>query len=153
MSAPNPSSSEDARQRAEFHRQQISETLDQLGVRINDTMQSAERQLNKPANLVRAYPLAALGASVALGFLVAAISTGRKRRRENVAERLANAYFEGRRDEEDERSLRQVKYWQEPATHARPRPFHSTFFGLAMPIIRSIGTSWAQLMFDRRFGR
>lgn len=151
MSQPLPEahSSEDARERAQYHRHQISDTLDQLSDRISGTLDTAERQLHKPVNLVRAYPLAALGASLAIGFFVSASTTRRRGRKVFLAEQLANAYYEGRRDEQEQRSLRDVKYWQNPTAHERPRLFHSTFFELAAPVLRTIAGRWASAMFDR----
>lgn len=142
-------SSEDARQQAEHHRQQISDTLDVLSDRINDTVETAQRQINRPLNVVRAYPIAAFAASVAIGFVVAATATRRRRRQVTFAEQLANAYYEGRRDEQEQRSLRQVKYWQNREAREQPRLFRSTFFDLGMPLLRTIATRWASLIFER----
>ena len=148
-----PRSAEDARRRAEFHRQQIAGTLDTLSDRINNTVQTAHDRINKPLNLIRQHPLAALGVSLAVGFVIAA-STSRKKSDEKArAQQFAQSYYDGRRDEYEHRPPRQLPVG---SPHQRPPigfSIRSTLLDLALPIIRTISGNMAETMIARKFRR
>ncbi len=148
-------SSDDAREKAEFHRQQIAETLDALGQRIGKTVQTAQTQLNKPVTLIRKHPFAALGISIGVGLAVAVISAERKRHRRSYTQTVTEAYYDGRRDEREHRPPRQMPYGGNPhEPHpSRPFTFRSTLLDLAFPIIRTVSSNMAEMMLARKFRR
>jgi len=50
MSSLEAYSSEDAREEADYHRHELSETLDAIGSKLNRTITGAEDRINKPKN-------------------------------------------------------------------------------------------------------
>ncbi len=116
MSHPpmDPRSSDDAREEAERHRREITETLDALSDKLNQTVQNAEYQVNRPINWIRAHPFAALTLSITVGFLLSSSSRFNQRRKAAyVVRELEKAYHQGREDERDNRPPRQWPDWRE----------------------------------------
>src|SRR4051812_45542821 len=110
----DPRSSEDAREEAEHHRQEIVETLDALNDKLNQTVQKAGYQINRPINWMREYPLTALTLSVAAGFLLAGSPILSQRRRDaHLTRELEKAYHQGREDERVNYPPRQWPDWRE----------------------------------------
>lgn len=147
-------SSEDARKEAEFHRQQIAETLDNLSSRIGKTVQTAQTQLNKPVVLIRKHPFAALGVSVGIGLALAVIAGERKRQRRTYGQTLSQAYYDGRRDEREQRPPHQTS---EGNPHNAPPSgaftFRSHLLDFALPIIRTLSGNMAEMMLAKKFRR
>lgn len=146
-------SSEDARLRAEYHRKQIAETLDSLTDRISGTVQTAQAQFNKPLHVIRKHPLATLGASLAVGVALALLTSEKRSRETRIRQDIAQAYYDGRRDEYDHRPPKQL-----PAGNPhRPRPgaftFRSVLLDMALPVIRTFSGNMAELMIARKFRR
>lgn len=148
-----PGSADEARRRAEFHRAQIADTLDALSNRINDTVQTAHDRINKPLNLIRQHPLTAIGVSLAVGFAIAAATNVKKRRSTQRSQGVAQAYYDGRRDEYDHRPPRQLPIGN--PHEGRPFGFtvRSTLLDLALPLIRTISGNMAETLIARKFRR
>lgn len=147
------SSTEDARRKAEYHREQIADTLDQLGNRIGDTVQSAKDQINKPINLIRKHPFAALAVSVVAGVAVAAVVSQRNRNKRTWAQELAQAYYDGRHDEQEARPPRQLPRGNPHVAERSPLAFRSILLDLAFPVIRTLSGNMAELLVARKFKR
>jgi ElaB/YqjD/DUF883 family membrane-anchored ribosome-binding protein len=151
MSHPprDPRSSEDAREEAEHHRQEIVETLDALNDKLNQTVQKAEYQFNRPINWVRRHPLAALTLSVAAGFLLAGSpKLSRRRRAAHLTRELERAYQEGREDERGNYSPRQRPDWRESINRLNQEAgsrwnVQSVLFDLAQPVLKTISAGLA----------
>lgn len=153
-------SSEEARQKAERHRQQISDTIDDLSERISEKVQTAQAQLNKPANAVREYPLAAVAASVVVGFLLARATRGKKAAeagRSRLVDELAWAYYQGRRDEQEKKPLRHLDDWQGakaagPSGGTRSGLFsvRSPLLDLAFPFLKQVSGAMADVLVSKR---
>lgn len=146
-------SADEARRKAEYHREQIADTLDQLGERIGDTVQAAKDQINKPINLIRKHPFAALAVSVAAGVAVAALMSQRKRNRKTWAQELAQAYYDGRRDEQEARAPRQLPHGNPHAPARSPLAIRSVLLDLAFPVIRTLSGNMAEMLVARKFKR
>lgn len=112
MSALGGYSSDDAREEAEYHRQELTETLDALGNKLNHTLRQAEAQINKPRNWVRENPWIAIGLGLAAGYLVARPRPRRSSAHSTLARELEAAYLEGRRDEIGRFPVRETAYWE-----------------------------------------
>lgn len=146
-------SAEEARRKAEYHREQIADTLDQLGDRIGDTVQAAKNQFNKPLNLIRKHPFTALAVSVAAGVAVAAVLSQRKRNHKTWAQELAQAYYDGRRDEQEARPPRQLPRGNPHVAERSPLAFRSILLDLAFPVIRTLSGNMAEMLVARKFKR
>lgn len=124
MSALGGYSSDDAREEAEYHRQELTETLDALGNKLNRTLSEAEAQINKPRNWIRESPWVAIALGLAAGYLVARPRRKTSRHSALVHE-LETAYLEGRRDEIGHFPVRDKAYWQDRGLvvpESRPAP-------------------------------
>lgn len=107
-------SSDDARIESERHRREIADILDALSDKISHGVQQAEQQINKPVNLIRDYPWAAIAVGIGAGFLLAGSASRRKARRVDprVLQELERAYLEGRVDERQNRPTRMMGDWE-----------------------------------------
>lgn len=105
-------SSEDAREEAERHRRDLTDTLDVLSERVGGAIENLERQVTFPVRWAAEHPLPTLGLSLAAGLLLGARS-GKSRavRSSALARELEGAYLQGRRDEIDQRPPRDPDYW------------------------------------------
>lgn len=146
-------SSEDARRRAEFHRQQIAQTLDSLTDRISGTVQNAQAQINKPLAVIRKYPLATIGASLAVGVALALLTSEKRSRETRIREEIAQAYYDGRRDEYDHRAPKQLPVGNPHRARPSAFGFRSVLLDMALPVIRTLSGNMAELMIARKFRR
>lgn len=146
-------SSEDARLRAEYHRQQIAQTLDSLTDRISGTVQNAQTQINKPLAVIRKYPLATIGASLAVGVALALLTSGKRSRETRISQDIAQAYYDGRRDEYDHRPPKQLPAGNPHRSRPGAFTFRSALLDMALPVIRTISGNMAELMVARKFRR
>lgn len=157
MSHPpmEPKSTEDARREAAYHRAQISQTLDEIGDRIGRSVFSAKTQINKPLNMIRRHPFAALGASIVAGVAVAAVLAQRSHNKKTWAQELAQAYYDGRRDEREGAPPRQTPRGNphRPAPERSPLAVRSLLLDLAFPVIRTLSGNMAELLVSRKFKR
>lgn len=146
-------SSEDARLRAEYHRQQIAQTLDSLTDKISGTVQTAQAQINKPLNFIRKNPLATLGASLAVGVALALLTSEKRSRDTRIRQDIAQAYYDGRRDEYDHRPPKQLPAGNPHRSRPGAFTFRSTLLDMALPVIRTLSGNMAELMIARKFRR
>lgn len=135
-------SSEDARRQAEYRRAQISQTLDVLGDKISRTVTQAERQINRPLNLIRENPFLAVGAGVAVGLAFALLQKRSHRRPAQLAHELDLAYKAGIRDARENRAPRHPEYWR--AYDAPPAKqglinVQRLLLDLSAPLVRAVG--------------
>lgn len=131
-------SSEDAREEAEHHRQELTGALDAIGTKLGRTIEDAEDRIQRPLNWIRENPWAAIGIGAAVGFIIA----GRGRRQPDVLTReLESAYLEGRRDEQNGQRLKETEYWRNrklDLSDAIAPGQHSLLAHLADPILRAV---------------
>ena len=132
-------SSEDAREEAEHHRQELSGALDAIGTKLGRTLENAEDRIQKPLNWVRENPWMAIGIGAALGFMIA----GRRRRPADLLTReLETAYLEGRRDEQSKLPTKETDYWRDRQLDLReaiaPAADRSILGHLADPVLRAV---------------
>ena len=146
-------SSEDARLRAEYHRQQIAQTLDSLTDKISGTVQTAQAQINKPLTIIRKNPLATLGASLAVGVALALLTSEKRSRETRIRQDIAQAYYDGRRDEYDHRPPKQLPTGSPHRARPGGLTFRSTLLDMALPVIRTLSGNMAELMIARKFRR
>ncbi len=105
-------SSEEARQEAERHRQDLADTLDALSERVGGAVEDLERRVTWPMRWAQRRPFASLGLAIAAGFLV-----GRRLQKPSppkahtLARELEGAYLQGRYDEREQRPMREPEYW------------------------------------------
>jgi hypothetical protein len=144
----DPRSSEDAREEAEHHRQEIVETLDALSDKLNQTVQKAEYQFNRPINWIREHPLAALTLTIAAGFLLAGSpKLNQRRRTAQVTRELEKAYHQGRDDERDNHPARQRPEWRESIDRLNQetgsRWNMQNLLDLAQPVLKTVSAGLA----------
>ena len=145
----DPRSSEDAREEAEHHRQEIVETLDALSDKLNQTVQKAEYQFNRPINWIREHPLAALTLTVAAGFLLAGSpKLNQHRRTAHVTRELEKAYHQGREDERDNHPARQWPDWRESINRLNQDTgsrwnVQNLLLDLAQPVLKTVSAGLA----------
>lgn len=151
-------SSEDARLESERHRREIADILDALSDKISHGVQQAEQQINKPINVIRDYPWAAVGVAVAVGFLLAGSSSKRKERERHVDPRvlaeLERAYLEGRVDERQNRPTRALGDWEPSGRELDSRKAHDfslagALLDVSKPLLRGLSAGLGSIIGSR----
>lgn len=135
-------SSEDARRQAEYRRAQISQTLDVLSDKISRTVSQAERQINRPLNLIRENPFLAVGAGIAAGLALALLQKRSHRRPPEFSHELDLAYKAGIRDARENRAPRHPEYWREYDAPPAKQGFINVqrlLLDLTAPLVRAVG--------------
>lgn len=152
-------SSEDARLESERHRREIADILDALSDKISHGVQQAEHQINKPVNLVRDYPLAAIAVAVGVGFLLAGSGARRKAKKAHrvdprVLQELERVYLEGRVDERQNRPTRVMEDWERSGHQlesrtARDFSLAGVLFDVSKPLLRGLTAGLGSLIGSR----
>lgn len=151
-------SSEDARIESERHRREIADILDALSDKISHGVQQAEHQINKPMNLIRDYPWAAIAVGVGVGFLLAGSASRRKERQHRVDPRilqeLERAYLEGRVDERQNRPTRMMGDWERSGREldsrtARDFSLAGVLLDVSKPLLRGLTAGLGSLLGSR----
>jgi hypothetical protein len=142
MSESASYSSEDARKQAEFHRRELSDTLDAIGDRLQRTLDDAEQQISRPLTWVRRNPWVAVGISAAVGILLAGRGRPRSARRSLLTRELEAAYLDGRQDEQRGVPVKEVSYWRNrkldvQEAFASPAPGGNLLIQFAEPVIKA----------------
>ncbi len=151
-------SSEDARIESERHRREIADILDALSDKISHGVQQAEHQMNKPVNLIRDYPWAAIAVGVGVGFLLAGSASRRKTKEARVDPRvlqeLERAYLEGRVDERQNRPTRIMDDWepsgrQLDSRKGRDFSLAGLLLDISKPMLRGVTAGLGSLLGSR----
>ncbi|MHB1566472.1 MAG: hypothetical protein ACYCXG_07110 [Acidiferrobacter sp.] len=100
MPATEGTSAADARAEADRHRRDLTASLDELGARVGQAVDTVERRVTIPVRWIREHPLAALSVAIVAGAVLGArrAPTGRDGLKRSGHE-LEAAYSLGRRDE------------------------------------------------------
>ncbi|MHB1942084.1 MAG: hypothetical protein ACYCP0_03345 [Acidiferrobacteraceae bacterium] len=155
MSESEPHSSEEAREQAELHRRELSDTLDAIGDRLQRTLDGAEQQISRPLAWVRRNPWVAVGISAAAGILLAGRRRPPRSTRHSVLTReLETAYLDGRQDEQRGAPVRGVSYWRNRKLDAQealapPAPGGNLLIQLAEPVIKAAIAAVTQAISNR----
>jgi hypothetical protein len=153
MSANDAHSSDEARQEAERHRQEINETLDALNDKLSHTIEQAEYQINRPLNWVREHPWATIALSVGVGFVLAGSRETRRRPVDpKLLQEMERAYLEGRVDERQNLPTRRWSDWEDMAQHLHTfqrSGLAGLLVSLSQPLVRGAGYGLANV-FRRR---
>ncbi len=142
-------SAREARAEAERHRRDLAQTLAQLSDRITSGVADIEQHVTRPLRWAREHPLATLGLGVTAGLLLAG-----GRRHDGVRApppgcELEGAYLLGRRDESEQRPLRDPAYWasHQPA-HPAAAATGDLLWTLARPLLHELAAALSARLQD-----
>jgi len=141
--------SEDAREEAEHHRQEIVETLDALNDKLNQTVQKAEYEFNRPINWIREHPLVALTIGVAAGFLLSGSpKLNQRRKAAHLTRELEQAYRQGREDERGNYPPKQWPDWRDSINRLNQEAgsrwnVQNLLLDLAQPVLKTVSAGLA----------
>ena len=146
-------SSEEARQEAERHRRDLADTLDALGERVGGAVEQFERQVTFPLRWALEHPLATVGFSVGVGLLLGRrLRRPRTHRTSALSRELEGAYLQGRRDEMEQRPLREPEYWA-GVKLAGKRDLGGLLLEAAQPLLNHLTKSIAESFGSDASGR